>query len=81
MKKKVQFRINWKALIMGLFSTIAMSIGIFLIQQLELSNTISLFIEVFCSGVIYVTVNIVMKNALMFELIEKIKEKFLYKIK
>ena len=66
---------------MGLFSTIAMSIGIFLIQQLELSNTISLFIEVFCSGVIYVTVNIVMKNALMFELIEKIKEKFLYKIK
>lgn len=81
MKKKIQFRINWKALIMGLFSTIAMSIGLFLIQQLELSNTISLFIEVFCSGVIYVTVNIVMKNALMFELIEKVKGKFLHKIK
>ena len=81
MKKKVQFRINWKALIMGLFSTIAMSIGLLLIQQLDLSNIISLFVEVFCSGVIYVTLNIVMKNTLMFELIEKVKGKFLHKIK
>lgn len=81
MKKKVQFRINGKALRMGLVSTAAMSMGVLFVKQLELSNTICLFVEVACGAVIYVTSNIVMKNALLFELIEKVKGKLLHKIK
>ena len=81
MKKKVQFRINGTALRMGLVSTAAMSMGVLFVKQLELSNTICLFVEVACGAVIYVASNIVIKNALLFELIEKVKGKFLHKIK
>jgi O-antigen/teichoic acid export membrane protein len=76
MKKKVQFGINRKALITGLFSTTAMAVCVFFIKQLDLSNTIGLFTEVVCGAVVYIIINLALKNALMFEYIEKIKAIF-----
>ena len=75
MKKKVRFSINGKALVTGLFSTVIMSVCVLMLLQLRLPNTIGLFIEVVCGAVVYVAVNIAMKNTLIFEIIEKVKNK------
>lgn len=75
MKKKVRFSINGKALVTGLFSTVIMSVCVLVLMQLRLPNTIGLFIEVVCGAVVYVAVNIAMKNTLIFEIIEKVKNK------
>lgn len=75
MKKKVRFSINGKALVTGLFSTTVMSMCVFMLKQLRLPNTVGLFVEVICGAIVYVAVNMVMKNALMLEIIEKIKNK------
>lgn len=75
MKKKVRFSINGKALVTGLFSTAVMSICVLTLMQLRLPNTVGLFIEVVCGAVVYVAVNIAMKNTLIFEIIEKVKNK------
>ena len=75
MKKKVRFSINGKALVTGLFSTVIMSVCVLMLMQLRLPNTIGLFIEVVCGAVVYVAVNIAMKNTLIFEIIEKVKNK------
>lgn len=77
-KKKVGFSINKKALIMSLFSTATMSVSVFCIKRLALSNTISLFVEVVCGATVYIAVNLAIKNALMLELIEKAKNKIFY---
>lgn len=79
MKKKVRFHINGKALVTGLISTAIMSVCVLLLMQLRLSNTIGLFVEVACGAAVYIAVNLIMKNALMFELIEKVKNKILHK--
>ena len=79
MKKKVRFIINGKVLVTGLFSTAIMSVCVLMLMQLRLSNTVGLFVEVACGVVIYVAVNMVMKNALMFEIIDKVKKKLLDK--
>lgn len=78
MKKKVRFNINGKALVTGLFSTAIMSTCVLLLMQLSLPNTIGLFVEVACGAVVYIAVNLAMKNALMFELLEKVKNKILH---
>ena len=44
-------------------------------MQLRLPNTVGLFIEVSCGAIVYVAVNVAMKNALIFEIIEKLKAK------
>lgn len=77
MKKKVQFRINRKALKMGLFSTVVMSACVLLVKRIALSNTMELLAEVICGAFVYVAINIVMKNALFFEIIEKVRTKIL----
>lgn len=79
MKKKVRFKINVKALVTGMFSTAVMSVCVFLLMQLKLPNSISLFVEVACGAVVYIAINLAMKNALMLELIVKIKNKFMRK--
>ena len=81
MKKKVRFSINGKALVTGLFSTVIMSVCVLMLMQLRLPNTVGLFIEVACGAIVYVAVNMAMKNALMFELIEKVKSKILSRAK
>lgn len=40
---------------------------------------VGLFIEVACGAIVYAAVNMAMKNALIFEIIEKIKSKILCK--
>lgn len=79
MKKKVRFSINGKALVTGLFSTAIMSVSVLMLMQLRLPNTVGLFIEVACGAIVYAAVNMAMKNALIFEIIEKIKSKILCK--
>lgn len=79
MKKKVRFSINGKVLATGLFSTVIMSICVLMFMQLRLPNTIGLFVEVVCGAIVYVVVNMAMKNELMLEIIEKVKNKILYK--
>ena len=81
MKKKVRFSINGKVLVTGLFSTAIMSVCVLMLMQLRLPNTVGLFIEVSCGAIVYVAVNVAMKNALIFEIIEKIKSKILRKNK
>ena len=75
MKKKVRFSINGKALVTGLFSTAIMSVCVLMLMHLSLPNTVGLFVEVACGAIVYTAVNMVMKNALMFEIIEKIRDK------
>ena len=79
MKKKVRFIINGRALVTGVTSTAIMSVCVLLLMQLRLSNTIGLFVEVTCGASVYIAVNLAMKNVLMFELIEKVKNKILHK--
>ena len=79
MKNKVRFSIDGKALVMGLFSTVTMSICVFMLMQLRLPNTVGLFVEVTCGTIVYVAVNIAMKNTLIFDIIEKGKKKILRK--
>ena len=56
-----------------------MSICVFVFMQLRLPNTVALFIEVAVGAIVYVVVNTAMKNALIFEIIEKVKNKILHK--
>lgn len=79
MKKKVRFSINRKALVMGMFSTVIMSVCVLMLMQLRLSNTAGLFVEVACGVIVYIAVNMVMKNVLMLEIIGKAKNKILHK--
>ena len=75
MKKKVKFNVNWKSLITGIFSTAVMSICVLGLMLLELPNTIGLIVEVGCGALVYIAINLMMKNALMFEMIQKFKTK------
>lgn len=73
MKQKVQFHIDGKPLVTGLTSTAIMSVCVIMLMNLRLPNTLGLFIEVMCGAIIYVIVNIALKNSLMIELIKKFK--------
>lgn len=75
MKKKINFDISSKPLVKGVFSTLIMSLCVILIKQLHLSNIIGLLLEVISGIIVYVLVNLMIKNALLFEMIEKLKEK------
>lgn len=79
MKKKVKFNLNWKSLITGIFSTAGMSICVLGLKLLELPNTIGLIGEVGCGALVYIAINLIMKNALIFEMIQKFKTKLLHK--
>ena len=79
MKKKVKFNVNWKSLITGIFSTAVMSICVLGLKLLELPNTIGLIVEVGCGTLVYIAINLIMKNALIFEMIQKFKTKLLHK--
>lgn len=75
MKQKVQFHIDGKPLVTGLTSTAIMSVCVIMLMNLRLPNTLGLFIEVMCGAIIYVIVNIALKNSLMIELIKKFKNR------
>ena len=80
MKKKVRFNINWKALIMGVFSTAVMSLCVLGLMLLRLPNTVGLVGEIGCGALVYIALNLIMKNTLMFEMIQKIKMKLLHTV-
>lgn len=75
MKKKVKFSINMKALTKGLISTAVMALSVCIIMQFKLSNTIGLILEILCGVIAYTVLNLVMKNALIFEIVNKVKGK------
>src|SRR5699024_7046941 len=79
MKKNVSFNVNWKSLILGIFSTAVMSVCVLGLMLLKLPNTIGLVVEVGCGALVYIAINLMMKNALMFEMIQKVKTKLLHK--
>lgn len=76
MKKKVKFRLNWRALLMSLISTLLMAVCVYALMQIHTSNTVGLFIEVLGGIVVYIMANLLMKNSLILEIIQKIKLKF-----
>lgn len=78
MKKKIKFRINRKALATGIFSTVIMAVCVFLLMQLRLPSIISLCIEVFGGALVYLAVNVAMRNSLIYEIIGKAKGKLLH---
>ena len=75
MKQKVQFHLDGKPLVIGLTSTAIMSVCVIMLMNLRIPNTLGLFIEVMCGAIIYVIVNIALKNSLMIELIKKFKNR------
>lgn len=75
MKQKVQFHIDGKPLVTGLTSTVIMSVCVIMLMNLRLPNTVGLLVEVICGAIIYVIVNIALKNSLVIELIIKFKNK------
>lgn len=75
MKKKVKFSINMKALTKGLISTAVMAVSVCIIMQFKLSNTIGLILEILCGVIAYTVLNLVMKNTLIFEIVNKVKGK------
>ena len=79
MKKKVRFSINVKALTKGLISTIAMALSVHIITQLKLPNIISLISEISVGVIVYIAVNLVLKNSLILETVQKVKGKILHR--
>lgn len=75
MKKKVKFSINMKALTKGIISTAVMALSVCIIMQFKLSNTIGLILEILCGVIAYTVLNLVMKNTLIFEIVNKVKRK------
>lgn len=78
MKKKVKFSINVKTLAKGIVSTIVMALSVNIIVQLKLPNIIGLILEIFCGAIAYTVVNLVVKNTLIFEIMQKVKGKILH---
>ena len=76
-KKKIRFNINIRSLMMGLISTGIMAISILLIMRLNLSNTVGLILEAMCGGIVYIILNLLMRNELMFEILNKVKRKLI----
>lgn len=62
---------------MGLISTGIMAISILLIMRLNLSNTVGLILEAMCGGIVYIILNLLMRNELMFEILNKVKRKLI----
>lgn len=79
MKKKVKFTINMKALTKGLISTAVMTLSVYIIMQFKLPNTIGLILEILCGVIAYTAVNLVMKNTLIFEIVNKVKGRISHK--
>ena len=80
MKKKIKFRLGMKTLFKALLSTILMTLCVILVMNLKLSNTVGLFIEVLCGGLIYLITSIALKNEMVFEILQKVKGKIVHKV-
>lgn len=63
----------------GLISTAVMTLSVYIIMQFKLPNTIGLILEISCGVIAYTAVNLVMKNTLIFEIVNKVKGKISHK--
>lgn len=79
MKKKVGFKIDLIAVVKAVFATSLMAICVLALQLLKIPNPVGLILEVGCGGLVYVIVNLMMKNALMYEILRKIRARLLHK--
>lgn len=74
MKKKLKFKIKYKIIGVSIFNTAVMSICVYLIIRSPIpNNVVSLFAEIICGIVVYMTLNIIMKNNLVIEVLLKLK--------
>lgn len=53
--------------------------AVYIIMQLKLPNIISLLSEILVGVIVYITVNLVMKNSLILETVQKVKRKNLHR--
>ena len=77
MKKKLKFTLNFSSLFKSLSATLLMTICVYGIMQIDLSNTFGLFLEIGCGGIVYIMTNIFLKNMLILELLDKIRQKLI----
>lgn len=76
MFKKIRFGINKKALFTGLFSTTVMSICVIFLMRIGLSSALGIIVEISVGIIVYIIINIVMKNSLLLEILIKVSKKF-----
>lgn len=72
MKKKIKYMLNMKVLLQEIFITVIMVICVRLLSQVSDSNTISLIVEVIGGAFVCVVGNFVVKNTILFEVIDKL---------
>lgn len=77
MKKKIKFSLNFTALLKSLGTTFLMTICVLEVMQIKLPNTLGLFLEIGCGGVVYIVANFLVKNVLLIELFNKIRHRII----
>lgn len=75
MKNKVKFSINYKAFIRSIISTGIMAICVYVAMKINISNIIGLILEMVIGIIVYIGLNLFMKNTLMIEILKKMKFK------
>lgn len=75
MKNKVKFSINYKAFIRSIISTGIMAICVYVAMKINISNIIGLILEMVIGVIVYIGLNLFMKNTLMIEILKKMKFK------
>ena len=76
MKKRIKICFELRDLWVSIISTIFMTIIVIGIMKIQISTMIALMLEVLCGAVIYIVLNIVLKNSLLEELIQMMKSKY-----
>lgn len=72
-KHKIKFQLTKKPFLTALWSTLLMSVFVIVIVNSELSSIASLFIGTIGGGVVYLLLNVISKNNILLETIQKIK--------
>lgn len=75
-KRKIKFHLDLRGLWKSLGATFAMTMCVIGIMQLDLPVTLGLVVEIICGGVVYIIVNIVLRNRLLINFLGKIVKKF-----
>lgn len=77
MKKKIRFALNINALLKSLGTTLLMMVCVISVMQIKLSNILGLFLEIGCGGIAYIVANYLLKNSLLLELFDKIRQRII----
>ena len=65
--------------ITALLSIISMTLCVIPVMNLKLSSTVGFFIKVLCGVFVYLLSSIVLKNEMVFEILQKVKGKTVHK--